>query len=759
MGFLENLPVWLAAGSEPPVALKNSGYKEKDAPAPNHFNYMFNRTYKALDELQKNAVHKDDYKTVTDPVTGLAVRLNTAASSDITLQPGLQTIQAARDMPFNLSGISGRVLLNLLGRAGNFEVLTGWTVAGAAIALNTANALYGSNCAQITLSGSSGRVSRSVTTVSGKRYLAAVEVRIGTATNAYVYVTGMSNGAPVNNTAGYTLIYVPFTANSTTTEIGVMVNGANGQTAYVDGFRLYELPSNDYSLISNMTAVDVANRYPYTEGLAGVRNPYAIRWTSTARTDVAAILAFDTELLASPVPTDDAERDRLEQGVDGQYYKTSTWRKMALTGDLAWALRSSNTGIKRVQITALGAGVSTTPQGWIIKYDGKIMQNDLGAIANWSSGDIWQLGDTSYNNLIVSIATADSGWGDNYSPTVDEIKAYFYGWKMYDYNNGSGTSVYNAQSGQVKGWCRRIPGADPSQAGSYVEGTQTLPTVQAAGWTSYELMYKRAQVNTEPVPSEGALNLLQGDNIVEVGSGLVLREGAKPLRDSVAWNINHGAAGYESSLLKFKADRFINVYKNGYVDPWTLYPSGTTIAGALAQRGLDRYDPTAVYTASYIRLDKFPVVAIAGSLSVNERAILDDLIRDVQQVTRRVSVNELRKSEKDAAAPLIMPTLLNGWSPVASFVNGFKKIGSTNIVLFSFGVTGGAGAVSTVLAKLPAGYRPGKTYGFTITSRNADSSVITNSGGEVRSNGDIVFATGAAQTAFLQISGVFEAEF
>ena len=89
----------------------------------------------------------------------------------------------------------------------------------------------------------------------------------------------------------------------------------------------------------------------------------------------------------------------------------------------------------------------------VTKYDGKVLISYNGAIPDYGA-------DRYYVNFSgqlfeVSVSNLDSGWGDNYTPTADEIKAYFMGWKMYDTANGATTSVYNGTAGQSKGWVRR----------------------------------------------------------------------------------------------------------------------------------------------------------------------------------------------------------------------------------------------------------------------------------------------------------------
>lgn len=749
MGFLKNLPVWLAVGSEPPVALKNTGYKEKDAPAPNHFNYMFNRTYQALDELQKYAVHKDDYKTVTEPITGLAPRLNTAASSALTLKGGIQTITSDRDKPFNLTSIRGQLLLNLLGRTGNFETLIGWTTTGATIALNTANALYSSNCVQITLGSTSGRVSRTINTVSGKTYVVAVEARIGTATNARVDVTGQGNGNTVTNVSAYQISYMRFTANAATHTVGITVTGTSGQTVFADGFRVYEVSSTEYTAFTTLTADTFAAKYPYTEGLAGVKNPYSIRWTDANKTEIAALLAFDTELLASPTADADTDREVLSVGADGQYIKSSMWRKIILGGDLQWIFKSSSTGFKRVQINSLANGIETTPQGYLIKYDGSVMTNDLGAIANWTTGDIWQLGDAAYNNLYVSIATADSGWGDNYTPSNDEIKAYFYGWRMYNADAAAdGTVPYNGTG--VKAWGYRVGNGSNNLTG----GTTTLPTTLAANFTPYELMYRRATSITVPVASEGGLALAEGVNAIEVGSGLIIRESIRPIlfSDSKYYINSNSVAGSNTSR---KPRKVLSIYKNGRDDTkvFVIYTDAQS-NGVTAQVASTSFDTTATYSISYFDAALYPTAPFIGTSQNNERAILNDLVHDVESVTRRVSVNELRKAEKDAAAVSITPTFLSNWSALNT-ENGYSKIAGLNMVYFRFSLTGGATAFATPLFVFASGYRPKKIVIVNCVFRDNGGNTVGAGAIQIDTTGRVVLSDGNFLNGALHFSGVF----
>ena len=63
----------------------------------------------------------------------------------------------------------------------------------------------------------------------------------------------------------------------------------------------------------------------------------------------------------------------------------------------------------------------------IVKYNGTLLNTlDTGA---WGTvNDQWGI-DITAGHLLITVSNTDSGWGDDYTPTADEIKAYFNGWR------------------------------------------------------------------------------------------------------------------------------------------------------------------------------------------------------------------------------------------------------------------------------------------------------------------------------------------
>ncbi|MFV0976973.1 right-handed parallel beta-helix repeat-containing protein [Bacillus sp. BSL6] len=59
--FERRLPYWNAPGIEPPLSKADEGWKKNERPPAEYMNFMHHTTYKAVEELQDNAVHKTEY--------------------------------------------------------------------------------------------------------------------------------------------------------------------------------------------------------------------------------------------------------------------------------------------------------------------------------------------------------------------------------------------------------------------------------------------------------------------------------------------------------------------------------------------------------------------------------------------------------------------------------------------------------------------------------------------------------------------------
>ncbi|MEK3873711.1 MULTISPECIES: phage tail protein [unclassified Paenibacillus] len=396
-----------------------------------------------------------------------------------------------------------------------------------------------------------------------------------------------------------------------------------------------------------------------------------------------SVLAFQTELHANP--TDGSDPDILFEQ-NGQYFKLAKWKKVVLDGSLNYTVYGSKDGFRTISTPVPGAVYPSTVTdtiGEMTKYDGKLLtKNDA-----FNINDSWYL-NGAIKSAILSIPSADSGWGDDYEPTQDEVKAYFNGYKMFTVGQGH-TSTYNGTG--VKAWVAIVDISAPEGPAD----TQILPTGTYSQWTPCQLLYRLAKESVEPIVSEGSLLLTEGDNMVEVGTGIVLRERANPVQSGVAFVIND--INYSSSRLTNMVDRFISVYRNSRKDStWELR---TNNAYGNERRVTFSYDPLTTYSATYIKLDKSPIQPIIGTLAANEKAQISDLTAGVAEALQRVSVVEQKKEEKDVPG-WIGATLLNG----ATGSVKYRKIGLTLYVggtLFT-----GAKIAGTVLFRLPDDYTP-----------------------------------------------------
>lgn len=166
--------------------------------------------------------------------------------------------------------IKGRTLVNLLGKDGNFETISPWQGWNATLALDQTAVRYGSNRIKVKINTgyTAGYVFKSMTMFAGKFYVVLSDVINGNATNVGVAPNTFGLGNMNTSTTAYRTSYKKFTpASDITTAIQVVVYGTEGQYAYVDGFRMYEISQAEYNAIDSMTEAQVAAKYPYVDSV------------------------------------------------------------------------------------------------------------------------------------------------------------------------------------------------------------------------------------------------------------------------------------------------------------------------------------------------------------------------------------------------------------------------------------------------------------------------------------------------------------
>jgi hypothetical protein len=235
-----------------------------------------------------------------------------------------------------------------------------------------------------------------------------------------------------------------------------------------------------------------------------------------------------------PYPLRSLPNGTIDEIKDGKL--TKRIEKNVLDGNLNWQLVASGTGFKRVSII----GVNNNGYGVLYKYNNKILPVDGGGTTA-DSFILFSSNSATYaNQLFITIPNADSGWGENYYPTVDEIKAYFFGWRMYNYSAGRDDAYNNTG---VKGWYKI---SDYSKQ-SIPSVTTTLPTTTSDNYTPYRLYYQLAT----PIITE--LNL---PNLVAVQNGnLVIESDAQNwVRPTISYSVADNEKANIDELIKGLSD-------------------------------------------------------------------------------------------------------------------------------------------------------------------------------------------------------------
>ncbi|WP_221469070.1 hypothetical protein [Cohnella nanjingensis] len=530
------------------------------------------------------------------------------------------------------------------------------------------------------------------------------------------------------------------TAANQTSEIIIPVSGSTtytpsiSMTGAMPFLQLLELDANGGSL----GAFAAVSGVPFTTN-ANTRSIRARVYSGSAGADTctfsnpmlnvgSAALSFEPQRPSYLYLPDVNLRSNVDGSVADQLYTDGQgrpravrrFREMVVDGSYWWGANgvAPFTGYKRVGLGALVSNLKSRTQV-VLKYDGKILGD--GFSLNWSAGDQANL--DANGDFAVTITNADSGWGQDYTPSNDEIKAYFYGWKMYTVGDPqSVNSVYNGSG--TKGWCRR------TDLGG---GSLVLPTDTYAGFTPYRLMYQLAQSVDEPISYEGDLMLHDGANQIEVGTGVVVREAVKPTFGS-NWDINNKATG---SALKNRLAKFVTIFRNEKVDnAWATWTGQEVNGNFAAGIGQSKFDQAAAYSVTYLALDTYALgiapASIDGEYAPNIKETVDTLTRDMTDARAALSVLQATKAQKQPPQ-WIAPTLLNGWvlyDAAARPVGYFKD--DNGIVRLRGNIK--SGSLTTVAIMLPAGYRPNTVLdfgGFSYKAGSIISEIVIDTIGRV----------------------------
>jgi hypothetical protein len=149
------------------------------------------------------------------------------------------------------------------------------------------------------------------------------------------------------------------------------------------------------------------------------------------------------------------------------------------------------TDFKQANATLTGH-LANSLQLTVIKYDGKMLNPNFA-----QSADNCALGGSSVN---IYVPNSDSGFSNASNiVTINEWKAYFYGWKMCNPDGSAWDGV------STKHWKKITDGTGL---------TNVLPTASYTGFTPYKMIYQLATPTYETVDIT-TLQTIQGDNVIK----------------------------------------------------------------------------------------------------------------------------------------------------------------------------------------------------------------------------------------------------
>ncbi|WGU94610.1 hypothetical protein QJQ58_29710 [Paenibacillus dendritiformis] len=387
-----------------------------------------------------------------------------------------------------------------------------------------------------------------------------------------------------------------------------------------------------------------------------------------------SMLAFEAELAAHPI--DGSNPDTLFMGEDGLPYVHELWKKMRLDDPkLKYGVYESFSDRKSV-ISSYGKEFGIFSKiAFMTKYTGNIMGR-YGALA--TPIDCFYIdGDAAGGNIVVSVSNTSSGWGPDYTPSPDDIKAYFLGWRMFLWGAGPATP-FNGEG--TRGWGKIYCGVGAEDNGAVAgSGTTSVPTtVNDMGYTPYRLQYLKANPTVEPVRNyELGATLSAGSNMAEVGSGIVIRERANPKSGGGNYYLHSRRLG---SRFKHLVREIFSVYRNGRVDlKWAFYNARLDIDYGIKNGGCNSadFDPTAVYHVTYTVLDPTLATPISGTVAANLGGTVSYLVQDVGDVQRRLAVVETKEANPIEDTGWVPVTPISGWIHYEANPCMFRIIGKT----------------------------------------------------------------------------------
>lgn len=480
------------------------------------------------------------------------------------------------------------------------------------------------------------------------------------------------------------------------------------------------------------------------------------------------MLALETELLSDPISFSEYQDTTFEK--NGNYYKLKRWGKYQPDQDLLLGPSGIRTSkdMKKIYINIPHSFVRNI--GFATKFNGKVLKRlNQGSDAN-SADQFVTLDneDINPNSFYISVGNSESGWGESYTPDLQEVRAFFMGWKMYDSSDLTGNLVYNRSDRTNKAWTPLASYNGSNYSGAVTSVPFTRPEHSALSYRkirnvqTYKLIYMLDTPVIEQIKSEGFITLNEEENMIETGSGIIIREPIQPAGvDFSDPYVQINQIDFGTSL-KYKMSRHLAVFRDNQKDfGWEVIrlEDGSSFGKQRLRKLRSEVDTNRAYSITYFVLNKVLSTPAFGIITDNEKSLLSILVESVQNATQRISILENEKAEKNIGnAAWSTPTLLNGWTAISGYRTGYHKLPNSNIVQLSGALSNGETAIGTVLFYLPKGYRPASSFVFSANSRTIDSSSFNSITLDVRASGAVLISFGTPYTGALTFETVFEAE-
>lgn len=276
--------------------------------------------------------------------------------------------------------------------------------------------------------------------------------------------------------------------------------------------------------------------------------------------------------------------------------QTGDWSKrisdvVVLDGSPSWELEANATGYKIAKLLSQSyLSNSVNFKNTALKYNGIQLLSLPNSTVTGSDQFIQRGSDTV---LYVSVSNTDTGFYDGVTPSTNEIKAYFFGYKLC---NSDGTAWDGTST---KYWKKITDGTGI---------TSTLPTASYAGYTPYKMIYQLATPIVTNIKDK-----LEGRNYYNVGyNGVSLDQVSRIDGNLVSVpnlvtnaDFSSGTTGWTAneSTISAASNILANTANGVSAFPQTL---SSSLVGTIGNKFYIRFKGRVTNTAcSYLRLGLF----------------------------------------------------------------------------------------------------------------------------------------------------------